>query len=271
MPARSLDRHPDLVVAATYERTVEAPIEPVWENVYDWEHLPWLHAQAFSSIDLRESGDWGWHVDVGFANADGAEIELVVDAAHSRYVARTRSGSGAGGETWTTLTARIDDRTDVLVEFCVPPLGDDAVRAIGAGMVSLYEGLWDQDESMILERRSAMAARDERAAARGGKPGPVDLGPVEVLRSSLPRLVDFGGSRFRVIERGGAFLVHAVECPHWLGPLDGCDPEAAELVCPWHGYRFDPATGESVDGRGLRHRPAPRVEVEGGRALLVGP
>ena len=35
-PLRSLDRHPDLVSAAVYNREVPAPIASVWENVHDW-------------------------------------------------------------------------------------------------------------------------------------------------------------------------------------------------------------------------------------------
>ena len=46
----SLDRNPDLVVAATYHREVIASLEHVWENVFDWEHLPWLHSSDRKSV-----------------------------------------------------------------------------------------------------------------------------------------------------------------------------------------------------------------------------
>ena len=98
-PLRSLDRHPDLVSAAIYTREVPAPIAAVWENVYDWEHLPWLHDQAFRSIELRESGDWGWHADVGFPGDGVADVELVIDHRASCYVARTRTEGEIRGET----------------------------------------------------------------------------------------------------------------------------------------------------------------------------
>ncbi len=259
MPARSVEAHPELVVAATYERRVPAPIAAVWENVFDWEHLPWLHDRAFRSIELRASGDWGWHADVVLAAGPGAEIELVVDRARSCYVARTRSGAGAPGEIWTRLEA-----LGVRVEFRVVPMEAPALRAVGEGYRALYQGLWDEDETMILERLAALRAREARRAGASREPeiAPLDLGPLEALRPRLPIVVELGGHRFRVVEHQGTLLAHSVECPHWLGPLEACDTSAGELVCPWHGYRFDLESGRSLDGRGLRLRPAPRVHID---------
>ena len=46
---------PPLTRVAVYRRTIAASLERVRENVHDWEHLPWLHRESFSSID---SGAW---------------------------------------------------------------------------------------------------------------------------------------------------------------------------------------------------------------------
>ncbi len=35
-----------------YRRTIRASLSRVWENVLDWEHLPWLHRSSFSDIKL---------------------------------------------------------------------------------------------------------------------------------------------------------------------------------------------------------------------------
>ncbi len=273
MPSRSLERHPALVLAATYERVVPAAIALVWENVFDWEHLPWLHDQAFTKIELREEGGWGWRAEIGIPGGGESEIELAVDRARSRYVARTLRGQGAATEIWTTLEGVDADTTGVRVEFWFPPMEPAALDALGEAFRGLYTGLWDQDESMILERRSASAARDTRASAPSAGPAELELGSLEELRATLPRIVEFRGHSYRLLERDGGLVAHSVVCPHWLGPLDGCGPAAKELVCPWHGYRFDPETGESTDGRGLRLRPAPRVEIEANtqRVRLVAP
>lgn len=34
-------------------------------------------------------------------------------------------------------------------------------------------------------------------------------------------------------------------CPHWGGPLGQGRVEDGKLVCPWHGWQFDPKTGET--------------------------
>jgi nitrite reductase (NADH) small subunit len=34
-------------------------------------------------------------------------------------------------------------------------------------------------------------------------------------------------------------------CPHWGGPLGRGRVEHGKIVCPWHGWTFDPKTGET--------------------------
>jgi nitrite reductase/ring-hydroxylating ferredoxin subunit len=263
-PRRSLDRHPDLVSAAVYTREVPAPIASVWENVHDWEHLPWLHDQAFTSIALREAGDWGWHADVGFPGDTEADVELVIDSAASCYVARTRTEGTVRGETWTRLTPLVHDRTGVEVEFLLPAMPEEALTQAGAAMVALYTGLWDQDEEMIRVRDASDPAN--RAASGPPEPGAlVELGRWSTLRATLPRVVAFGGHRFVLALREDRPVVFAAECPHWRGPLEACAIEDdGSVVCPWHGYRFDVETGRSSDGRGLRLRRAPQIEIDEG-------
>jgi hypothetical protein len=55
-----LTRDSDLTTVATYRRTIGASAERVWENVLDWEHLPWLHSGSFSDIVCNGAGEWGW-------------------------------------------------------------------------------------------------------------------------------------------------------------------------------------------------------------------
>ena len=76
-----------------YERRVEASLARVWENVLDWEHLPWLHRSSFASIELHDAGDWGWRARAALrTGGEPFDLELMVDRARSRYVTRTLSG-----------------------------------------------------------------------------------------------------------------------------------------------------------------------------------
>ncbi|MED5261242.1 MAG: Rieske (2Fe-2S) protein [Myxococcota bacterium] len=250
---------------ALYERVVRAPLSRVWENVYDWEHLPWLHRESFASIALEESGRWGWRARVGLPPAESGasmRIELLVDRDEQRYVTRTVEGPGAGTEIWTRLAEVSSAETAVTVEFHVPGLDEPASEALGAALVKLYTRLWDQDESMIQERERRTA---HSLPKRSEEYSP---GSRVALLAELPTTVKFDGVRIRLEERGGSVRAYSLVCPHWLGPLD-VDPEAPDtLVCPWHGYRFDVQTGQSCDGHALRLGPAPAVEVQGAEIFL---
>ena len=103
-----------------------------------------------------------------------------------------------------------------------------------------------------------------------------DLGPADSLDARLPLVVNTSRGRFRVLEHAGRLLVHSAVCPHRLGPLEDCalkgSPGAPEVACPWHGYRFDVATGLSSEGRRYRLAPAPQVRTgDNGRVRLVWP
>jgi nitrite reductase/ring-hydroxylating ferredoxin subunit len=257
----SLDHNSELVVAAIYEREVDASLERVWENVYDWEHLPWLHSEAFDAIDLVASGDWGWHARVELAGAAKAEIELITNRDAGHYVARTLDGAGAPSEIWTSLNPIAVDRTAIHVEFCVMPMPEAALRKLGDGYVSLYTLLWNQDEGMMKARESALADR-RKETGREIETTPISLGRLEDVRSRLPLVIEFGRRHFRIIELDGELIAHSTECPHLLGPLEECEVVNGSILCPWHGYRFDIRTGQCANRRSLRLRAAPQVAVD---------
>jgi nitrite reductase/ring-hydroxylating ferredoxin subunit len=253
---------------AVYRRRIGASIERVWENVHDWEHLPWLHRESFAAIDLERQDERGWCARIGLRAAEGAAVirlELVA-ADERRYVSRTLAGPGAATEIWTRLDPVDARRTDIAVEFLVPGVAKDRRAALGAAYVALYTRLWDQDEAMM-QRRSFLLdgprpARAERA--------PVDLGPATELDARLPLRTVFGGRPVVVARCDGELVAYDALCPHALGPLDNAPLEKdGRVVCPWHGHAFDVRTGRACDPASrLRLLPAPRVEIVGSRARL---
>ena len=89
----------------------------------DWEHLPWLHRESFSRIDVLEAGSEGWRAQVGLAPAEAGQeilLEVSLERPALRYVARTLEGPGRGTEIWTRLDPIDARRTDIEVEFLVP-------------------------------------------------------------------------------------------------------------------------------------------------------
>ena len=254
--SRGLERNIDLATAATYERVVMSGIDSVWENVFDWEHLPWLHSQAFTSIEHRDSGEWGWRADIGFPGGAVADIELVVDREAQCYVSRTLSGAGAPSEIWTTLNSLDKERTAIQVEFFLEDRALDVLEQTGAAYRALYTVLWDQDEEMMQVRDRSVPKKSATAVEKKEQEE-LDLGPSEALLKRLPLRVEFGGHSLRLVESEGQIFAHATECPHWRGPLTECAVDDGIVTCPWHGYRFEVASGRSADGRGLKLRTAP--------------
>jgi nitrite reductase/ring-hydroxylating ferredoxin subunit len=248
-----------LMRVATYQRSIRASIERVWENVFDWEHLPWLHRDSFCGLEHVESGPWGWRVHVGLPPADRSRrisLELLVEAEASRYVTRTIGGLGKGTEIWTRLSATDEETTDIEVEFLLPDVKPEQVDALGAAMTTLYTKLWDEDELMMMRRTQLLAT----GVADGEKS--MCLGTAAEVRTRTPFEVELGGRSYRVLELDGELLAHTTVCPHLLGPLGDAEVRDGRVVCPWHGYEFDLRTGRSCDGRSLRLRPRPKLEID---------
>jgi nitrite reductase/ring-hydroxylating ferredoxin subunit len=263
---------PALTRVAVYHRRVAASAARVWENVRDWEHLPWLHRTSFRSIALADEGAWGWRARVGLPPDPGGpeiDLELRIDPDAPRYVARTLAGPGAGSEIWTRVTAAGPRETDVTVEFWLSGVAPAQADALGAAYTALYRRLWDEDEAMMRRRSAALDGPRAATARAESVPATLELGPLAALRARLPLCVELAGARWRLLELDGALVAHAAHCPHWQGPLEDAPVEDGIVTCPWHGWRFDLRSGRSADGRGARLPAAPRVELAGGSVRLV--
>jgi nitrite reductase/ring-hydroxylating ferredoxin subunit len=265
----STSKTAELTQVAVYRRTVGASLERVWENVHDWEHLPWLHDGSFADIELLESGDWGWKARTTPRNGSSFVIELRREPDRERYCSKTLDGPGAGTEIWTGLVGAGDHATDVEVSFLVPGVAEESAAGLGRMFLSLYERLWDEDEAMM-QRRESELARGRELSGRQLIDDPIELGPLDELREKLPLSVDVNGRPYRVVEIDGQLCIHSVVCPHLLGPLDVEPDEEGCVRCPWHGYRFDVRSGESAEGRALRLAPAPHIDIDAaGRVRLT--
>jgi hypothetical protein len=144
---------PRLHLAASYSREVEASIVRVWENVFDWEHLPALHAEYFCDVRLLEEHARGWRVAVT-RQPGGPDrrivIELDAERECARYRVRISEGDGAGTEIWTLLATRDAERTAAEVRFYLPRKDLDKLAELGEAYRLAYRRLWDADERMTL-------------------------------------------------------------------------------------------------------------------------
>ena len=260
MPSRGL------ACVAIYRRRVAASTERVWENVRDWEHLPFLHAASFRSIALEAESASGWRARVGLHPSSEITLELAIDSARSQYVSRTLAGPGAGTEIWTAVAGVSPTATEVEVGFWLPDVAAERAEAIGAAYTRLYERLWDEDEAMMVHRAAALAAPRDPPPAHER----VCLGALTDLRAQGVVCFAWSGRRWRLVELDGTLHAHAAQCPHWLGPLDVAPVADGAVRCPWHGWRFDVRTGRALDGRAARLPDPPHVGVDAHGRVWIG-
>ncbi len=252
-----------LHLAGTYIREVQASLARIRENVLDWEHLAHLHGTSFAACELVDGDAEGWRIRLtGRGRAAPQVQKLVLAADTSAYRVVTESGPGAGSEIRVAVTKKAPHLSHVVVEYHVPEADPAKLAAIGTAFVAIYEQLWDEDEAMMRAREAALAPRKKVAT-----PALLFLGEEADVRQQLPLAFDFGAGRFRLVDIAGTLMAHSATCPHWLGPLHSAPDAAGVITCPWHGYRFDVASGASADGRGLCLPPAPAIRLERGRVV----
>jgi len=242
----------------TYHRVLPVSLERLYENALDWAHLPHLHAASFASIECVSADAGGWRARVRSAEGDAFEVELLLDRTCRRWITRTLAGTNAGSEVWTHAFAMEPRRTDVVVDFFAPNVPAEAREKVGSAFADLYRRLYDEDESMMVERQRMLDQRIEMPRVVE----PLRLGRRTELR--LPLSVDFAGRSWVIVEVQGALVAYAARCPHMLGPLARAPLAGSEVVCPWHGYRFDVLSGACTSGSAHRLPAAPAViETDG--------
>jgi len=261
-----------LHLAGVYRRHVGASMARIWENVFDWEHLPWLHASTFHKADLIDSGEWGWRIRLVNQPGDPARaqvLELRIDRPGRRYVVTTLEGQGQGSEIRVQLTPHAEHETEVEVSFMVHEARPERLKAIGERYIDVYTLLWDEDEAMMRQRERVL--RTARTRATQVPAESVSLGNESAVRATVPMTVHYAGAHWRIVDLDGDLHAHATTCPHWLGPLDAAPVRDGCITCPWHGYIFDVRTGASADGRTLHLLTPPNLRVQNGEVWLGRP
>src|SRR5207247_8218851 len=77
----------------------------------------------------------------------------------------------------------------------------------------------------------------------------LDQGELERLEEGRVTTVVAGERALCVAKTADGIGVLDNRCPHQGGPLgDGEIDEHGHLICPWHGYEYDPITGQPPPG-----------------------
>jgi len=119
----------------------------------------------------------------------------------------------------------------------------------------------------------------------------IAIGKVAAFPNPGRKVVEVDGVAVGVFRHNGAFVAYENVCPHMGGPV--CQGKIiarveervredktslglsfsrtqSNIVCPWHGYEFDIASGQHQGNPRLRLRPVP-VRVVGDELILSLP
>ncbi|MEO8190305.1 MAG: Rieske (2Fe-2S) protein [Acidobacteriota bacterium] len=90
------------------------------------------------------------------------------------------------------------------------------------------------------------------------------------LREGQLKRVDYKGMPILLVRRNGQVYALAETCAHLGGPLAEGKLDGDCVVCPWHGSKFDLATGDVVQGPSAFPQPALRTRLREGQ-IEIGP
>ncbi|MEV1004961.1 Rieske (2Fe-2S) protein [Nonomuraea sp. NPDC050202] len=95
----------------------------------------------------------------------------------------------------------------------------------------------------------------------------VRLAPSTALPRGTAVNVDIDGEQVALFHSDDGFHALAEACPHMGAPLSQGEIHGGQVKCPWHGWRYDLATGMRQDRRGQPARVYPVAVHDGWLSL----
>ncbi len=112
-------------------------------------------------------------------------------------------------------------------------------------------------------------ARPSMTAGEVAESGWTSVADAEALPEGASRTVYFGGDQVALFNVGGQLYAVGNRCSHANGPLAEGAVEGTCVTCPWHGSRFDLASGRPQGGPAVKPVPTYRLKVEEGEIYLA--
>jgi len=105
-----------------------------------------------------------------------------------------------------------------------------------------------------------------RLAARHWRP----VLPVTALQDGQPVRVEVGGVGLVLFGNGEQVIAVGEYCPHLGAPISDGWIDRDQIVCPWHGSRFAPASGKVLRGPATAPLACYRTRIRDGMIELRG-
>jgi nitrite reductase/ring-hydroxylating ferredoxin subunit len=102
-------------------------------------------------------------------------------------------------------------------------------------------------------------------------PGYATLARVDEVPPGAIYEVEHDGRSLLIVNAAGAIHVIDALCSHLEGPLSQGAVDGDVIACPWHGARFDLATGAPVHRPATRPLPIYEVQIERGEIRIREP
>ena len=232
----------DHIYLGRYRRVMPVSLVRMFENALDWEHLPYLHSGSFARGELLERDTNSWLAALvlqpGILGLK-QKVRLVLDKATGAWTSTVEEGFSKGVVIYTQATELESRKIRVDVDFYVPRR--KKWLRFGKGYLkSTYKKLYDEDESMMVERQARLDAQEDKTPD-GLKP--LLLGKVAELDKSTPLRFRFGDKPYFLMYDRENWVARRALCPHMLASLENAPIIKGKIVCPWHAYKYDVHTG----------------------------
>jgi nitrite reductase/ring-hydroxylating ferredoxin subunit len=99
----------------------------------------------------------------------------------------------------------------------------------------------------------------------------VKVGTIEEFGPGTAKMVTLNGKSVGVFNIDGSLYAIDDTCTHQGAPLSEGFCEGTELICPWHGARFDLKTGSNLSPPARTPVRAYRVQVVGNEVQIDAP
>jgi nitrite reductase/ring-hydroxylating ferredoxin subunit len=240
-----------LFYLGSYSRCLPVSLTRMMENAFDWEHLPFIHTSTFHHISVVEEGSWGWRAEVGSAKSAGTKrsmLELLVDVKNHYWATTVVSGMGKGIEIHTKAQAVSARLIAIEVRFYLPQRVNWFRKKLSHFYLkNQYRNLYDEDDQLMQDRQSAIDDKKLWREQASSADGLFLVGKVAQLGANKIHVVEADNGRYCVAFVQGQWHAYSAVCPHRLGKLDDAKIDSqGQVSCPWHGYRFDVRSGESL-------------------------
>lgn len=90
----------------------------------------------------------------------------------------------------------------------------------------------------------------------------VEVARVEDVPEGAVRGARANGRMLALMNVGGKIYAVDGVCPHMKGPLWQGDIWQGQLECPWHHYRYDPATGRNTYPANVYPEDVPELQED---------